>query len=80
MYGRRQRRRQRFSRCGVLHVQHGVRGRSGVLRLWLRNNLIPRCRYALGSIMGPTLGLWMVQGIGMRVTYALFGSGIAVFR
>jgi hypothetical protein len=37
-------------------------------------------RYALGSIMGPTLGLWMVQGIGMRTTYILFGTGIAAFR
>ena len=42
--------------------------------------VIPACRYALGSILGPTLGLWMVQGIGMRVTYAMFGCGIAAFR
>ena len=37
-------------------------------------------RYALGSIMGPTLGLWMVQGMGMQATYTLFGAGIAAFR
>ena len=38
------------------------------------------CRYALGSIMGPTLGLWMVQGMGVQLTYTLFGCGIAAFR
>jgi hypothetical protein len=30
--------------------------------------------------MGPTLGLWMVQGMGMQATYTLFGAGIAAFR
>jgi hypothetical protein len=30
--------------------------------------------------MGPTFGLWMVQSIGMPVTYTVFGAAIAAFR
>jgi hypothetical protein len=97
-HGRGRRRRQRVARCGVLYVQHSVRGggggegRGGLvvvvfnIECGLAGEVVellpmPRCcRYALGSIMGPTLGLWMVQGIGVQLTYTLFGSGIAAFR